>query len=53
VNSSGLYRQSIAVFVDPDFDTFIIPVVKPGETAQYEPTTCGERVMDSFRKAYG
>jgi len=53
VNSSGRYRQSIAVFVDPDFDTPIVPVVKPGEEAQYEPTTCGERVMESFRKAYG
>ena len=53
VNSSGRYRQSIAVFVDPDFDTPIVPVVKEGETAQFAPTTCGERVMESFRKAYG
>lgn len=53
VNSSDRYRQSIAVFVDPDFDTPIMPVVKDGETPQYEPTTCGERVMESFRKAYG
>lgn len=53
VNSSDRYRQSIAVFVDPNFDTPIIPVVKEGETAQFEPTTCGERVMESFRKAYG
>jgi isopenicillin N synthase-like dioxygenase len=53
VNSSDRYRQSIAVFVDPDFDTPIIPVVKEGETAQFEPTTCGERVMESFRNAYG
>jgi len=53
VNSSNRYRQSIAVFVDPDFDTPVIPVVKPGEVAHYEPTTCGERVMESFRRAYG
>ncbi|HLF29806.1 MAG TPA: 2-oxoglutarate and iron-dependent oxygenase domain-containing protein [Xanthomonadales bacterium] len=53
VNSSDRYRQSIAMFIDPDFDTPIIPVVKEGETAQYEPSTCGERVMESFRKAYG
>jgi isopenicillin N synthase-like dioxygenase len=53
VNSSDRYRQSIAMFVDPDFDTPIIPVVKEGETARYAPTTCGERVMESFRKAYG
>jgi isopenicillin N synthase-like dioxygenase len=53
VNSSESYRQSIAMFVDPDFDTPIIPVVREGETMHYEPTTCGERVMESFRKAYG
>ncbi|MEJ8566137.1 isopenicillin N synthase family dioxygenase [Elongatibacter sediminis] len=52
VNSSDRYRQSIAMFVDPDFDTPIIPVVRPGETPRDEPTTCGEQVMDSFRKAY-
>ena len=53
VNSSDRYRQSIAMFIDPDFDTPVIPVVKDGETALYEATTCGERVMESFRKAYG
>jgi isopenicillin N synthase-like dioxygenase len=53
VNSSGRYRQSIAMFVDPDFDTPVIPVVKEDDTPHYEPTTCGERVMESFRKAYG
>ena len=53
VNSSNRTRQSIAVFVDPNFDTPVIPVVIPGESAQFEPTTCGERVMESFRKAYG
>lgn len=52
VNSTDRYRQSIAMFVDPDFDTVIIPVVQEGETAQYEPTTCGEQVMESFNKAY-
>lgn len=53
VNSSDRYRQAIAVFVDPDFDTPIIPVVKEGEQPQYAATTCGERVIESFRKAYG
>ena len=53
VNSSDRYRQAIAMFVDPNFDTPIVPVVQPGESTNYQPTTCGERVMDSFRKAYG
>jgi isopenicillin N synthase-like dioxygenase len=53
VNSSDRHRQSIAVFVDPNFDTPVIPAVHEGETPHYEPTTCGEQVMESFRKAYG
>ena len=53
VNSSDRYRQAIAMFIDPNFDTPIIPVVKEGESTHYEPTTCGERVMESFQKAYG
>lgn len=53
VNSSDRYRQSIAVFVDPDFDTPVIPVVHKDEFPHYEPTTCGAQVMESFRKAYG
>lgn len=53
VNSSDRYRQSIAVFVDPEFDTPVVPAAKDGEKSHYEPTTCGEQVMDSFRKAYG
>lgn len=52
VNSSEYHRQSIAMFVDPNFDTPIVPVVKGGEETHYAPTTCGERVMDSFNKAY-
>ena len=53
VNSSDRTRQAIAMFVDPNFDTPIIPVVKPGESTNFKPTTCGERVMESFKKAYG
>ena len=52
VNSSNRYRQSIAMFIDPDFDTPIIPVVKEGESTNFQPTTCGDRVMQSFEKAY-
>ncbi len=53
VNSSDRYRQAIAMFIDPNFDTPVIPVVKEGESAQFAPSTCGERVMESFTKAYG
>lgn len=53
VNRSDRVRQAIAVFVDPDFDTDIVPIVAPGERPRYEPGKCGDIVLESFRKAYG
>lgn len=42
VNRSGRARLSTAIFVDPDRDTMIEPVLRPGEAAHYEPVTCGD-----------
>lgn len=52
VNTSGRERLSIAVFVDPDFDTPIEPVVLPGDTARYAPTTCGEYILGRFDASF-
>jgi isopenicillin N synthase-like dioxygenase len=52
VNKSGRERLSIAAFVDPDFHTPIVPVVKPGEAARYEAVTCGEYILGRFDKAF-
>lgn len=42
VNASGRTRLSTAIFVDPNRDTLIDPVTRPGEAAHYEPVTCGD-----------
>jgi isopenicillin N synthase-like dioxygenase len=52
VNSSGRERLSIAVFADPDFDTPIVPVTQPGETAKYPEVRCGEYVLGRFDAAF-
>ncbi len=52
VNKSGRERMSIVAFVDPDFDTAIVPVVKSGKQARYEPVTCGEYILGRFDKAF-
>jgi isopenicillin N synthase-like dioxygenase len=52
INESGRTRQSLAVFVDPNFSTPIIPVVKRGETPRYEPTTCGSHILSRFDKSF-
>jgi len=53
VNTSGRARQSIAVFVDPDFDTRIAPVVRNGEAAHYPVTTCGDYILGRFDQSFG
>ncbi len=52
VNSSGRERLSIAVFADPDFDTPIVPVTRPGESARYPEVTCGDYILGRFDAAF-
>lgn len=52
VNSSGRARQSLAVFVDPNFSTPIVPVVTGAEAAKYSPTTCGAHILSRFDKSF-
>lgn len=51
VNSSGAVRYSMAMFVDPNFDTPIIPAVGGGEP-KYEPTTCGEYILSRYDESF-
>ena len=52
VNRSGRERLSIAMFVDPDFDTPIVPVTRPGDASRYPPVTCGDYILGRFDKAF-
>lgn len=57
VNRSGRERFSTAIFVDPNAETEIVPVVRPGETAKYAPVTAGAYIRGrldesmAYRKA--
>lgn len=52
INSSGRERLSIAVFVDPDHDTPIVPVTAEGEAPRYPEVTCGEYIVGRFNKSF-
>ncbi len=52
VNSSGRKRYSAAVFVDPEFDTLIEPVVLAGERPHYDPIRCGEHIQARYDAAF-
>jgi isopenicillin N synthase-like dioxygenase len=52
VNRSGRTRLSTAIFVDPNRDTLIEPVVRAGEVARYEPVTCGDYLRGRLDAAF-
>ncbi len=52
VNASGRERLSVAVFVDPDHDTVINPVVAEGEEPHYPPVTCAGHIQGRLDAAF-
>ena len=52
VNASGKERYSIATAMDPDWDTLVSPVVKPGEQPLYEDVLCGDYIRGRFDRSF-
>ncbi len=52
VNSAGVVRHSMAVFVDPNFEAEIVPVCAAGEAPHYEPTTCGDYILSRLDASF-
>ncbi len=52
VNTSGRERYSIAIAMDPDWDTLISPVTGIGEAPLYDDVTCGEYIRGRFDRSF-
>ena len=52
INASGRERYSLAMFIDPDENTPIDPVVLDGEEADYPTVTCGNYIKARFDQAF-
>lgn len=52
VNASGRTRYSVAVFVDPDHDTRIEPVLGAGDAPRYVPVTCAEHILGRYNESF-
>ncbi len=52
INASGRERYSLAMFVDPDENTPIDPVVRDGEQAHYPTVTCASYIQQRFDQAF-
>lgn len=53
-NRSSRERLSMAVFVDPDFETVIDAAVVcgPGETPKYPPVRCGDYILGRYANSF-
>jgi len=52
INRSGRERLSIAAFVDPNYETEIVPVCDDGEAPRYEPVTCGDYIVSRYDASF-
>lgn len=52
VNASGRTRLSTALFIDPNRDTLVTPVTRPGEAPHYGPVTCGDYLKSRLDAAF-
>ena len=52
VNNSGKERYSIAIALDPNWETPIKPVINSGEKPQYEAVLCGEYIQGRFNRSF-
>jgi isopenicillin N synthase-like dioxygenase len=52
INRSGRERLSIAVFVDPDYETTVVPVCRDGALPLYAPVTCGDYIVSRFDASF-
>ena len=52
VNPAGKARYSLAMFIDPNWDSVVEPVVRPGEQARHEPVRCVDYIKDRYDEAF-
>ncbi len=52
VNKSNAARYSLVVFIDPDSQTVIDPIIGEGETARFEPITCDAYINGRFNRSF-
>lgn len=52
VNPLGRERYSVAMFVDPNWDSIVAPVTRDGERARHEPIGCVDYIMERYDEAF-
>jgi isopenicillin N synthase-like dioxygenase len=52
INRSGRTRLSIGMFVDPNYETMVVPICRNGEAPRYDPVSVGDYIVSRFDAAF-
>lgn len=52
VNASGRERFSIAIALDPNWETPVKPVTNEGESSRYDTVNCGDYIQGRFNRSF-
>jgi len=52
INRSGRQRLSIGIFVDPNYETEVVPICRNGEAALFDPVACGDYIVSRYDASF-
>ena len=52
INRSGRQRLSIGIFVDPNYETEVVPICRDGEAPLFEPVACGDYIVSRYDASF-
>ena len=52
INRSGRQRLSIGIFVDPNYETEVVPICRNGEAPLFDPVTCGDYIVSRYDASF-
>ena len=52
INRSGRQRLSIGIFVDPNYETPVVPICRDGEAPLFDPVTCGDYIVSRYDASF-
>jgi isopenicillin N synthase-like dioxygenase len=52
INRSGRQRLSIGIFVDPNYETEVVPICRNGEAPLFEPVKCGDYIVSRYDASF-
>ena len=52
INQSGRQRLSIGIFVDPNYETEVVPICRDGKAPLFAPVACGDYIVSRYDASF-